>query len=204
MARRRVGHDPAPFGAGRGTGLGPARTARHSDGADPAPRPWWPGVRQHPVPSGWRTDGHASPRRTTRQGVGHDPAPLCAGRGTGCGPALAARRADGPDLAASPRWRGDGRGPAPLVRPHHHRWPARRCERCPSGRCPVLQDGLAFATPNVGSHWRGVGRDNGLGGRASPPAPSPTFGEGVEGIVSIRIYGMRGGVGDGPTPWPPP
>ena len=35
---------------------------RHADGADPAPRPEWPGVRQHPVPSGRHADGQATPR----------------------------------------------------------------------------------------------------------------------------------------------
>ena len=51
---------------GAGPVVGPARPARHADGADPAPRPQWPGVRQHPVPWGWRADGHASVRWNAR------------------------------------------------------------------------------------------------------------------------------------------
>ena len=62
---------PGATGAGR-----PAqvrwRWVRHSDGADPAPRPWWPGVRQHPVPAIPHSDGHAPPH-AGRRGVGHDP-----------------------------------------------------------------------------------------------------------------------------------
>ena len=65
---------PGAAGAGR-----PARrrwrTPRRTDGTDPAPRPQWPGVRQHPAPSEWRADGQAPPCRMTRRGVGHDPAP---------------------------------------------------------------------------------------------------------------------------------
>ena len=57
----RGGHDPVPSG-------------RHSDSADPAPWPWWPGVRQHPVPLWRHSDGHAPPRAGRRE-VCHDPVP---------------------------------------------------------------------------------------------------------------------------------
>ena len=101
MTQRGVFHDPAPVARG-GIGSDLTPIARHADGADPAPRPLWPGVRRHPVPWGWRADGHAPPRRMTRRGVGHDPAPLCAGRGTGRGPALTARHSDNRDKALPP------------------------------------------------------------------------------------------------------
>ena len=96
----REASTPGAAGVGR-----PARrrwrSPRHADGADPAPRPWWPGVRQHPVPQGWRADGHAPPRRMTRCGVGHDPAPFAPGA-TGRRPARSARHADSTDPAPRP------------------------------------------------------------------------------------------------------
>ena len=71
IGRGRGARPPGATGAGR-----PAqvrwRWVRHSDGADPAPRPWWPGVRQHPVPAIPHSDGHAPPHAGWR-GVGHDP-----------------------------------------------------------------------------------------------------------------------------------
>ena len=63
-------------------------TPRHADGADPAPRPWWPGVRRHPVPSWRHADGQAAPC-TRRRGVAPDPVPD-------------GRHADGADPAPRP------------------------------------------------------------------------------------------------------
>ena len=76
MTRRRRVHDgsgraPIPAGARRGSGRGPTRRrgrrrsgcdpapdARHSDGHDAAPWPWWRGVRRDPVPAGRHSDSH--------------------------------------------------------------------------------------------------------------------------------------------------
>ena len=73
--RHSDGHDPAPPPWWPGVHHDPVPSARrHSDSTDPAPRPWWPGVRQHPVPLWRHSDGHAAPR-ALRRGVAHDPVP---------------------------------------------------------------------------------------------------------------------------------
>ena len=58
-----VAHDPAARRAARQTVL-TRRLGR-----------WWPGVRQHPVPSWRHSDGHAKAPRARRRGVAHDPVP---------------------------------------------------------------------------------------------------------------------------------
>ena len=63
---------------GEGSAMTRCPRGRHSDSTDPAPRPWWPGVRQHPVPLWRHSDGHAAPR-ALRRGVAHDPVPGLAG-----------------------------------------------------------------------------------------------------------------------------
>ena len=59
---------------GGGVAHGPVRARRHSDSADPAPPPYWRGVRQHPVPLSRHSVGHAPPRAVRRE-VCHDPVP---------------------------------------------------------------------------------------------------------------------------------
>ena len=92
---------PGTAGAGR-----PARArwrwVRHADGADPAPSPWWRGVRQHPVPATRHSDGHAPPP-AVRRGVARDPVP-------------SVRHSDSADPAPPPSWRGVRQHPVPARR----------------------------------------------------------------------------------------
>ena len=117
----------APGRTGQGSG---GDAARHADGADPAPRPWWPRGTSAPGAWGWRTDGHA-PRTRAWRGVGRDPAPLC----------------DGPGVAGS-----DGGTQTVLTRR-----PGRGGRGYVSTRCPSWRHSGGHAAPRA--MRRGVAHD---------------------------------------------
>ena len=94
---------------------------------DPAPRPWWPGVRQQAAPA-------------TRRGVGHDPAPV----------AIVVRHSDGHDPAPCRCWRGYCRDPVPSGRHSDSTDPAPSAvsgEGYVSTRCPLWRHSGGHAAP---------------------------------------------------------
>ena len=155
--RSRIGGGGREPGGGRvgKAGAGSGNDAVQDHRVQPAhPRPareaWIAARAGRPMPGHAARDSAGSARARTRHRTEHGPTPWARARtrrGTECGPAPWARA-----------WRGVETDPAPArTRPRHRTQPARRCQGCPAGQCPVCSDGLAFCHSRQGDISAGGG-----------------------------------------------